>query len=135
MTSFSERLAHEMNEQGISQAELCRRTGLKSGHISPYLTSKTDRDPRISTVAKIANALDVSVDYLAGLTDNPSGFTEEELKQFRIDADIKALIFKYSQLPPERKEIIQETVDFQLSKSKAEGTSERVDYDQIIGVA
>lgn len=132
--SFGQRMLKILDEKDWSQADLCKATGFKSGLIS-QLATDPNRDPRVSTAAAIAKALDVSLDYLAGLTDNPSGFTQEELEQLRIDSDMKTLLKKYVELPLERKEIIQETVDFQLSKSKAEGTSERVDYAQIIGVA
>ncbi len=122
---FGERLKETMQAKGLKQADLCRLTGLKSGAIAQYIT-KPDRDPRLSTVIKIADALDVSIDYMAGLTDNPSGMTDEELAQLKIDAEARALLRGFELLPPEGKTAIQDQVDFQLSKSKSKSSSTRM---------
>ena len=76
------------------------------------------KDPTLTTAIKIAKALDVSLDYLAGRTDNPSGMTDEELAQLKIDAEARALLRGFELLPPEGRETVQEMVDFQLSKSR-----------------
>lgn len=136
MTSFGERLQKELDARKWSQADLCKRSGLKSGHIAPYLTNKKDRDPRLSTVIKIADALDVSLDYLAGRTDNPMGFCDEELEGLYIDSEARALLRGFELLPPKGKEAIQEQMDFQLSKGAKESTTEkRVDAAAVSGVA
>lgn len=126
MASFGERVQVEMEKSGLRPSDLCRRSGLKSGHVSPYLNGKTDRDPRLSTAVAIADALDVSLDYLAGRTDNPSGFTPEELEGLRIDAETRALLRDYDRLTPDGRETIREQVDFQLSKNRAQGPDSSV---------
>ncbi len=114
-----------MEQKGWKQADLCRATGLQAGAIAQYMT-KPDRDPRLSTAIKIADALDVSIDYLAGRTDNPSGLTDEELAALKIDAEARALLRGFELLPPEGKETVQDMVDFQLSKSRDQAPSERL---------
>lgn len=54
---------------GISQAELGRRSGLTSAAISKI--EKGDRDIAISTAKKLAVALGVGIDYLAGMNQYP----------------------------------------------------------------
>ena len=38
--SFGERMQEALRVRGMSQADLCRKTGLKSGHITPYIKSE-----------------------------------------------------------------------------------------------
>lgn len=114
--SFGERLISTLERKGLKQADLCKATGFKSGLISQLVTDPT-RDPRLSTAAKIAEALDVSLDYLAGRTDNPLGICDEELDGLRIDAESRALLDGFGRLTPDGRRSISEQVEFQLSKS------------------
>ena len=61
--SFSKRLMKKMDESGVTQADLCRITGLASSMISHYCTGQ--RVPSVQVAAKIAKALNTSIDYLA----------------------------------------------------------------------
>ena len=64
MIEIIDRLA---KKQGISRHMLLSNCGVKN-----YVDNlKKDKFPNIATVAKIADYLDVSIDYLAGRTDNP----------------------------------------------------------------
>lgn len=65
MDLIKERLKISM--KGISQRELAERTGITEQSISRYLNGK--RIPNLVDGAKIAKALNVSLDYLTGLTD------------------------------------------------------------------
>ncbi|MCL2696470.1 MAG: XRE family transcriptional regulator [Oscillospiraceae bacterium] len=52
---------------GVSRHKLLNDCGVKS-----YVDNlKKDKLPNIATIAKIADYLGVSIDYLAGRTDNP----------------------------------------------------------------
>lgn len=53
-----------------SQEDLARESGLKRPHIS--LIETGDRMPGADTLAKLADALQVSVDFLMGRSDNPA---------------------------------------------------------------
>ena len=53
-----------------SQEDLANASGLKRPHIS--LIETKERMPGADTLVKLARALNVSTDYLLGLTDNPS---------------------------------------------------------------
>jgi len=60
---FNIRLLEKMAERGITQADLCRLTGLASSMISHYCTGQ--RIPSIPAALKIAKVLYTTVDYLA----------------------------------------------------------------------
>lgn len=115
---FGNRMLDSLDRKGWSQADLCKATGLKSGLIS-QLATNDDRDPRLTTAAKIAEALEVSLDYLAGRTDNPMGFCDEELEGLRIDAESRAMLRGFSSLPPDGRDSIMEQVELQQLKSAA----------------
>lgn len=66
MANISENIQRALDENGMTQADLARRTGLSTAVVSQIVSGKT-KDPRLSNVIAIANALGVSLDYLAGL--------------------------------------------------------------------
>jgi transcriptional regulator with XRE-family HTH domain len=66
LASFAENLRRLRKEAGISQEELGARAGIQMADISRY--EGAHRDPRITTVARLAVALEVSV---ADLLDAP----------------------------------------------------------------
>ena len=67
---FAERLKKLREDLGISQRELARRAGISSAMISLYEAGK--KSPTIDVLMKLAVVLEVSADYLLGLTDDPS---------------------------------------------------------------
>ena len=65
---FGQQMLKALDMRGMTRADLCRLTGLKSGHLAPYVKDP-DRDPRLSTAVKVARALGVSLEYLAGIEE------------------------------------------------------------------
>ena len=63
--TLAERIQYAMDRRGMTQADLARATGIGTSNIAHIVTGRT-KDPRISNVMKIAHALGVSLDYLAG---------------------------------------------------------------------
>lgn len=63
--TLAERIQYAMKVRGMSQADLARATGISTSNVAHIVTGKT-KDPQLSNVLKIAQALDVSLDYLAG---------------------------------------------------------------------
>lgn len=63
--TISERIAYALEKQDKTQADLSRETGLSTAVISQIVSGKT-QDPRLSNVVRIADALHVPTDYLAG---------------------------------------------------------------------
>lgn len=62
---LGERIQNALDVRGMTQADLARATGLSTGLIAQIVSGST-KDPRFSNVVKIARALDVSLEYLAG---------------------------------------------------------------------
>lgn len=60
------RLAREM--RGLSQAELAKRAGLQDSAISHFETGT--RKPSFDNLRRLADALDVTTDYLLGRTSD-----------------------------------------------------------------
>lgn len=63
VTLMVARIKALMQQQGLSDADLARRTGISPGTLSRVLSMVTE-DPRISTVLQIADALGSTVGYL-----------------------------------------------------------------------
>lgn len=66
-STFGKRLGEILREKGVSRVALKDSTGLSLQSISNYLNDK--RKPDCEMVAEIATALNVSADYLLGLSE------------------------------------------------------------------
>lgn len=76
---FPDKLKKLMKQRDISAAELSRTSELTEAALSCMLSSKTT-DPRLSTVEKIAKALQVSPEYFFDIEykDDLSHYSKEE---------------------------------------------------------
>ena len=63
---FVQRLSQLMEEKNLTQVELAEKIGITNVTISRYLSG--ERKPRVEIVAKLANVLDTTVDFLLGNT-------------------------------------------------------------------
>ena len=70
-TLFRERLLTAMAETGLSRAALARATGVDRSTITQLLARADKRMPGAHLVAACAGALEVSADWLLGLSDRP----------------------------------------------------------------
>ena len=77
---FRKRLQESMGERGVNQSALSRETGVDRSTLSQLLAEENLRMPRADTVAAIAQALQVSSDWLLGLSQD-SRFGAEILRQ------------------------------------------------------
>ena len=65
---FRARLRQAMEKSGFNRSTLARRIGMDRSTLSQLLATEHDRLPRAETVAALAAALQVSLDWLLGLT-------------------------------------------------------------------
>ena len=65
---FRERLREAMGRTGLNRTTLAARVGIDRSTLSQLLSPEADRLPRADTVAAIASALHVSLDWLLGLS-------------------------------------------------------------------
>lgn len=80
MTDFGKNLKRILDDRGISQRWLADAANTQEATISRYITG-VNKSSRLDILANIAKALDVSTDYLLGITDVPkvkSATTTEE---------------------------------------------------------
>ena len=61
---FAERLKLLRKEKKLSQVKLAKSVGIHYNHLGRYEHGKSN--PSVKTLARLAQALDVSVDYLLG---------------------------------------------------------------------
>ena len=66
---FSERLEQLRNEKCLSQAAVAKELEIAARAYQYY--EYGEREPKLSTLIKIADFYGVSLDYLAGRTDTP----------------------------------------------------------------
>lgn len=70
MIAFSESLKRFRKEHNLTQKQIADAIGIQKNAYQSYEYGKSL--PSINVVARIADAYDVSVDYLLGRTDNPN---------------------------------------------------------------
>ncbi|MBR2881599.1 MAG: helix-turn-helix transcriptional regulator [Prevotella sp.] len=68
MSTLAERIRFAMDMRGMTQADLARATGIATSNVA-YIVNGDVKNPRFDSVVKIARALDVSLEYLAGRTN------------------------------------------------------------------
>lgn len=69
MSVFSERMYQLRKEKKISQVALAKEIGVSSRVYQDYEYGK--REAQMTTLVRIADFFDVSLDYLTGRTDTP----------------------------------------------------------------
>lgn len=72
------RIRAARENKGISQRELARQLGLGINQINRYELGLND--PSSTMLSRLAEALDVSTDYLVGLSDVPQNYAAETLR-------------------------------------------------------
>lgn len=69
--TLGERIADSLLKQGKTQTDLCNEIGMKTSTLNAIITGER-KNPRIETIVPIAKGLNTSLDYLLGLSDEPS---------------------------------------------------------------
>lgn len=77
METIGERISKARRYLNLNQKELCQRANITEASLSRY--ENNIREPKALVLTKLADALDVSTDYLLGLTDDIT-YKKETLK-------------------------------------------------------
>ena len=72
MQVFADRLCTARHHKQLSKVALAKAAQLKSPHLLTYLEKAQQPGVHAATLMRLAQALDVSIDYLVGLTDDPT---------------------------------------------------------------
>ena len=64
---FRKRLHEEIQQSGMTTAELAKKVGVSPEMITQYYTTK--KLPKLDTFMRLCKALGVSADYLLGFSD------------------------------------------------------------------
>ena len=73
---FAEKLRKEREALGLLQKEMAAKLNLPTNTYNGYETGK--RKPSLEVTAQIAETLGVSIDYLAGITNDKSKVVKEQ---------------------------------------------------------
>ncbi len=114
MFSFSENLKHIMNMRGINQKWLSIESNTPEATISRYVNGV--HKPNIDIIVDIAKALNVSVDYLLGLTP----FSDILQKT---DPELNFLISCYNKASERDRKILWRLLEDYLSPEEKDGIS------------
>lgn len=115
MAEFRDRLEEGLCARHMTPAELSKITGIGEGAISQYRKGAYKATQR--NLEKIALALNISIPWLMGITDDPSpppasiSLAEQEEEAAPIQPDEQKLLDGYRQLNQQGKEYILQTVD------------------------
>ena len=108
-----------LDEKGLKNADVARATGISNMTLSDWKRGKTV--PKTDKMRKIAEYLNVSVDYL--MTGNEVQFIVETAKKdvllTTMPSKIKEYTLKLSEMPKEKQEQIMSLIDM-LSDRKDE---------------
>ncbi len=104
------RITEKRESKGINQAELAEKARVTPAAISQI--ENGHRVPTIPVLHRIADVLEVSLDYLIGKTD------KSELEDLLQHEDFKAFFRGFESLDAEDKKMIERHIEFLQSKSK-----------------
>ena len=81
MEVFSQRLRNAREDKKLSQTELAEKAGFQPSAISHFETGK--RSPSFANLKKLADGLEITVDYLLGRSEEPKNQGLEVATLFR----------------------------------------------------
>jgi transcriptional regulator with XRE-family HTH domain len=109
--NFSDNMMLLRKKKGLSQADLGKMIGTSGDVVGRY--ERGDITPSIEVVAKIADALEVSVDYLIGKT------------KMELDQETLQRLEDIASLPSENKNFVLKMLDMALRDFKTRKTYAR----------
>lgn len=88
---LSKQIKSKRIEKGYTQEQLSEKIGVSNASISDYENAKNNKLPNINHLSDIAEALEVSIDWLLGFPSAPDGITLmlEFIKVFKPEFEIE----------------------------------------------
>ena len=126
---IGERIKKERNQKGLTQKELAERLGVTTTVIGQY--ERTERTPKMETLVKIAEALElpgyhllckhfnVSADYLLGLAEDKVQQNPSAVTVVQIPDEVSGLISDYQKLDWDGQKAVIRTIDKELERIKS----------------
>jgi len=108
--TFGERLKNSRLRKGFSQSDLAKEVGIHYTQVGRY--ENKGAQPTADILAKLADALEVSTDYLMGGTMN------EQAQETISDKELLHHFKRLEKLPVEQKTIVKELIDAFLLKNE-----------------
>lgn len=105
---FAERLKVVREEKGLSQTELAAKTGLQPSAVSHFESGR--RSPSFDNLRRLADALNVTIDYLLGRSNQREAVGPASDLLFR----------NYERLSNEDQEQVNKFAEFLAEKGKQE---------------
>ena len=116
----TQRLNEAFNASGLTQTELCNKTGITKGAISSYLSGRYF--PKQKTIELLSDALNVSIPYLMGyeeVTVDEKGIVPD------ITIDDKILLEKVRRLSPHTRYMLDGIIETLLAGDAANDSDKR----------
>ena len=105
-----ERYKKLLDEKGLKNSDVSRGANVSNMTLSDWKNGKTI--PKTSTMKKIAEFLDVSVDYLTcGKEVNNKEMARIDIELAKQDIETKNYMLKFAKLEPEKKKQIMSLID------------------------
>ena len=100
-----------LDEKGLKNADVARATGISNMTLSDWKRGKSV--PKADKMQKIAEYLNVSVDYL--MTGNEVEFIVETAKKdvllSKMPSRVKEYALKLAEMPEEKRELVMQMID------------------------
>lgn len=123
MVSFATRLRELRSKRKLRQKDMAKKLGITESAYGYYEQGRSE--PPYETLHQLAQFFDVSLDYLLGITDDPSGNLKE------VDqVDVKKVLQKEKahwggyEIPEEDKETIQRVLEAIIRREEEAATKE-----------
>jgi transcriptional regulator with XRE-family HTH domain len=111
-SNFAKRLKNLRLQKGFSQKDLAKILDLH--HVNYGRYERGDSHPAAGTLTKLADALDVSVDYLL------EGETQDAAVANLEDKDLLKMFSEIEKLPAKDKEVVKTLLDAFITKKKVQ---------------
>ncbi|MEW6082241.1 MAG: helix-turn-helix transcriptional regulator [Bacillota bacterium] len=109
MSRFAERLRQTRISRGLTQERLASFLGVSRSTVAGYEAPSKEREPDFAFLSKLAEILDVTSDYLLGLSDDPAaGKKRASMAADRPDP--------LSDLPEEARKSVEDFIEYTKRK-------------------